>query len=313
MSYKLVIDHTSVNRTTGNQGRKYIVIHYTGNRTDTARGNANYFRSTNRNASAHYFVDDSTVYEVVSPNDSAWSVGVNYGRNNLFGKCTNWNSLNIEMCSTNGRITDATFNNTVALTKTLMSKYGIPASNVVRHYDVCSKRCPGWAGWLPGNESLWNKFKSALSNSTTHSTTNTTTHSTTGTLYHVQTGAFKSKANASAYASKLKSKGFITYTVQSGGLYKVQVGAYSKKANADVMVNRLKSAGFDAFVTTNGGTAAASTPKKTAAEIAQEINRGICSDPRWSTWGNGSTRVARLKAAGYDPEAVQNEVNKLYR
>lgn len=62
MSYTLIKDHTRVNYSSGNSGRKYIVIHYTGNTTDTAKANANYFRSVNRGASAHYFVDATTVY-----------------------------------------------------------------------------------------------------------------------------------------------------------------------------------------------------------------------------------------------------------
>lgn len=162
MAYTLYIDHTRVNYTPGNSGRKYIVLHYTGNRTDTARANASYFRSVNRGASAHYFVDASSVYEVVSPSNTAWAVGRKYGNAPYWGKCTNSNSISIEMCSTGGKISDATFANAVSLTKTLMSKYGISAANVIRHYDVAGKACPGWSGWLPPNESLWNKFKANL-------------------------------------------------------------------------------------------------------------------------------------------------------
>ena len=138
------------------------MIHYTGNATDTAKANANYFRTINRGSSAHYFVDDTTVYQVVPDGDTAWAQGKNYGSNNLFGTVTNSNALSIEMCGTNGRVSDKTFENTLDLTRSLMSTYGIPANNVVRHYDVCSKRCPGWSGWLPGNEALWNSFKNQL-------------------------------------------------------------------------------------------------------------------------------------------------------
>lgn len=163
MPYTLHKDHTTVNFNYGNNGRDYIVIHYTGNETDTAKANANYFRSANRDASAHYFVDDTTVYEVVAPENTAWSVGVNFGYNNLFGKCNNWNSISIEMCSNNGRVTETTVNNTISLTKELMKKYNIPASRVVRHFDVCSKSCPGWLGWIGSNDYLWKNFKSRLS------------------------------------------------------------------------------------------------------------------------------------------------------
>ena len=69
MAYKLVRLLTTVNRTKGGNKKKYIVIHYTGNKTDTAKANANYFRTENRGASAHYFVDKNTVYQVVEDDD----------------------------------------------------------------------------------------------------------------------------------------------------------------------------------------------------------------------------------------------------
>lgn len=49
--------------------------------------------------------------------------------------------------------------------------------------------------------------------------------------------------------------------------------------------------------------AAAPTTKKTVDQIAQEVIDG--------KWGNGDDRVKRLKAAGYDPSAVQKKVNEL--
>lgn len=161
MAYKLIQNLTKVNYTRGNNGRKYIVIHYTGNRTDTGIANSNYFKSTNRGASAHYFVDAENVVQVVSDSDTAWAVGRNYGSNNLFGRCTNSNSISIEMCSTYGKISDGTYRNTVELTKTLMKKYNIDAAHVVRHWDVCSKSCPGWTGWGANgcDASIWNQFK----------------------------------------------------------------------------------------------------------------------------------------------------------
>ena len=97
-------------------------------------------------------------------------------------------------------------------------------------------------------------------------------------------------------------------------LYRVQVGAFSKKENAEAMAAKLKAAGYDTIIKTE----VKETPKhetvvkKSNAEIAKEIYYGTCSDSRWSTWGNGATRTERLKAAGYDPAAVQKEVNKLF-
>lgn len=63
-------------------------------------------------------------------------------------------------------------------------------------------------------------------------------------------------------------------------------------------------AAYDYFV--GGGPAPAPGPApsgggKSIADIAAEVKRGL--------WGNGADRVARLRAAGYDPAAVQAVVN----
>lgn len=211
---------TSVNRTKGNKGRKYIVIHYTGNRTDTAKANANYFKSMNRGASAHYFVDASSIYQVVSDNDSSWAVGKNYGKNNLFGKCTNENSISIEMCSKNGAIAAGTLKNTIELTRLLMARYNIPASNVVRHYDVCSKLCPGWTGWLPRNESIWKAFKAQLSPSIVVTTKPKGTATTTGYRVRVTADVLNIRKGAGTnfpVVGKIKDKGVYTIVSESTG------------------------------------------------------------------------------------------------
>lgn len=52
----------------------------------------------------------------------------------------------------------------------------------------------------------------------------------------------------------------------------------------------------------SGGNSGSNTSKKSNAEIAKEVIAG--------KWGNGDTRTAKLKAAGYDPKAIQTEVNK---
>ena len=53
----------------------YVVMHYTGNSKDTAKANANYFSGAGRNASAHFFVDDSEIYQSVELRDTAWHCG----------------------------------------------------------------------------------------------------------------------------------------------------------------------------------------------------------------------------------------------
>lgn len=123
-------------------------------------------------------------------------------------------------------------------------------------------------------------------------------------VYRVQTGAFTNKINAENMLKKVKAAGFDTYMVKIGNTYKIQVGAFSKKTNADSMLKKLKSAGFDGFITTEKGYAVeTSTKKKTIDELAREVIQGL--------WGVGADRQNRLRAAGYDPVAVQNRVNEL--
>ena len=179
------------------------------------------------------------------------------------------------------------------------------------HRWFANKSCPGdWLYNRLGN--LAAEVTKRLTGGST-STGGTSTPSDGKTLYRVQTGAFSKKSNADALSAKLKAAGFDNFITQVGGLYKVQVGAFSKKENAENQMAKLKAAGYDAFITTNSGSAVSSTPaKKSNAEIAKEIFNGTCSDSRWSTWGNGADRTARLKAAGYDPGAVQAVVNKLF-
>ena len=55
--------HSSNYENLGNRTIKYIVMHYTGNSKDTAKANANYFTGANRYASAHFFVDNDSIYQ----------------------------------------------------------------------------------------------------------------------------------------------------------------------------------------------------------------------------------------------------------
>ena len=135
---------------------KYIVLHYTGNLGDTAKNNVDYFSGGNRNASAHYFVDDNSIWQSVEDSNAAWSVGDGRGAYGI----TNQNSISIEMCcQSNGEISEATENNALELTKYLMNKYNVPADRVVRHYDASRKTCPNWSA---NNWSRWSNFKAKL-------------------------------------------------------------------------------------------------------------------------------------------------------
>lgn len=167
---------TTINRTLmNNRNIEYIVIHYVG-AVSTAKANTDYFKSVNRQASAHYFVDDNSIWQCVEDKDSAWHCGgglQGLGGHKYYKKCLNSNSIGIEMCcykNANGTldISDKTIENTIGLVKELMKKYSILADKVIRHYDVTGKKCPAP---FVSDENRWNNFKSKLIASSTKTTT----------------------------------------------------------------------------------------------------------------------------------------------
>lgn len=70
------------NFTKGRTGVDYIVIHDTGNTNAGADAEAhyNYFGGANRNASAHYFVDDHQIIQVIEDSNAAWHCGDGKGK-----------------------------------------------------------------------------------------------------------------------------------------------------------------------------------------------------------------------------------------
>lgn len=165
---------TTINyNSSSNKTNKYIVVHYTANKTDTAYNNTKYFKSVNRNVSSHYFVDDNDIYQCVLDKNVAWHCGGKKlsGAAGFYGKCTNNNSIGVEMCCTNYGVSAKTEANTIELVKYLITKYNIPTSNVIRHYDVTGKNCPKP---MVENPARWNNFKAKLSGQASSTTTTAT-------------------------------------------------------------------------------------------------------------------------------------------
>lgn len=145
---------------------KFLVYHYTANDGDTDEANAKYFHNNVVKASAHRFVDDDSVTISVPDNYVAYSVGGGLQGSKghtFYKKCTNTNSISIEMCDTirNGKheVSAKTRANAIALGKELVKKYGIKKENVIRHFDVTGKNCPAY---FVKDEEAWEKFKDEI-------------------------------------------------------------------------------------------------------------------------------------------------------
>lgn len=269
------------NTSPGRAKPKFIVMHYTATNGATAYNELMYF-ATNpsaTNASADFFVDNNNIFRYNTSLDTRYSWAVGDGNGGKYGgKCNNTNQISIEMCCyfQNGKwyIPQKTYANAVELTKYLMKKYGIPAENVIRHYDVSLKPCPQAVGWIPATgEDVWKRFKAAVSGSTTGVNTSKTVNTP---IYRLRRSADDAKS---------------------------QIGAYSVLANAKKHADK---SGYNVY---DGTGRLVYSPRNAAAKsiavIAKEVIAG--------KWGNGSERKKKLEAAGYDYSAIQAEVNKLMR
>ena len=139
---------------------EYIVVHYTGNWSDTAQNNADYFARTVTGTSAHYFVDREEVWQSVREEDTAWHCGSSHP---VHPRCRNSNSIGVEMCDSAGEVPEKVRERTAGLVRELMERYQVPPERVLRHYDVTGKRCP--APWVdhPG---AWEEFRDMLKEET---------------------------------------------------------------------------------------------------------------------------------------------------
>lgn len=145
----------------------YIVIHYTGNKNDTAENNAIYFRDSNtREAGAHFFVDQNgVIIKSIDLNRSAFAVGggkyndcEQTGGGKLFKNVTNYNSVSIELCDIADKEPSDKEMRAVAKVIRYIRKYCPNATKIVRHFDVNGKHCPA----TMMTDEAWNKFQLRL-------------------------------------------------------------------------------------------------------------------------------------------------------
>lgn len=140
---------------------KYIPIHYTGNKGDTAKNNADYFATSNtRRAGAHFFADKKgEIWKSINMNRTAWAVGGKYslsdGAGSYYGKCTNENSVSIELCDC---VSGTSWEQMLATRKLVqyIQKKCPNAKTIIRHWDVNGKNCP--APMIGINNEKWTLF-----------------------------------------------------------------------------------------------------------------------------------------------------------
>jgi flagellum-specific peptidoglycan hydrolase FlgJ len=82
--------------------------------------------------------------------------------------------------------------------------------------------------------------------------------------------------------------------------YKTKIEAFSVKTTTTIQTTVSNTSS-----TTQTTSSTTTTTKKSNEEVAKEVVKGL--------WGNGTTRKAKLEAAGYDYATIQKLVNKLLK
>ncbi len=139
---------------------EYIVIHDTGNPEVGSDAMAHYqfFRSGDKESSAHYFVDDKQVVQIIDDSEGSWHSGVKY--KTPATPISNHNSIGIEMCINADGNYNKAMKNTIDLAAYLLWKYDLDMNHLVRHYDANGKVCP--LTMSENNWADWKEFKAAV-------------------------------------------------------------------------------------------------------------------------------------------------------
>lgn len=295
--HKKLIGRNQTARKRGKNDIKYIVVHYVG-ALGGALDNVNYYASGDRGASADFFVGHSgEIYQAVDYYKAySWHCGGGLQGSSgasHYGKCTNANSIGIEMCvkkkstatmnatDRDWYFTPQTYEATVSLVKHLMQELNIAKAHVIRHYDVNGKICPN--PLVYGTGYTWAGFQAAIGGGSAPSVDTspwkaTGTATCTGDEVNVREtpgGAiirqlnkgnrFEIDGQTSGSWTHVNVAGTVGWMstqyvkldqpAQAGGTakYKVQAGAYTRKANATALANDIKADGFEAIVVSENG------------------------------------------------------------
>lgn len=117
----------------------FIVAHDTGNDGATGANHVTYYNNTynDQQVSAHAFVDDIAVYEIMPLDEKAWHVRYNVDTDNqIYGYEANDTAIGVELCySTKGNIDNKkSYQNYVEYMAYLCLKFGLdPQKQIIAH------------------------------------------------------------------------------------------------------------------------------------------------------------------------------------
>lgn len=121
---------------------EYIVSHDTGNPGSTAYNNWNYFDRVQPLASAHTFIDDKNILEIIPLDEKAWHVRYNTAKDNtLFGEDANDAAIGVELAYGGNIDFQEAYNRYVWYHAYLVDKYNLnPETDIVAHSTLDPQR-----------------------------------------------------------------------------------------------------------------------------------------------------------------------------
>lgn len=318
------VTHTAYKKTS-------VTIHHNGGRL-SHEGVLNVWKT--RPASAHFDVDSSgAVAQYVKVNEYAWAVG---------NKSGNQSTISIEMADAtlapNWTVADATWKSAARLAGWLFAHVvdGTPrpsTDNFHMHKDWAATDCPGpyvsknFKKILTEAQAAYDSFKGSKPSS--GSTTPSKGGAKAVTAKVVNDVIAGKYGNDPERSKKLKTEGYDPNAVQAAVNKKVGVSSPSSPApsspsklsvhdvameviagkwgNGPERVRKLLAAHYNATAVQQEVDAILEKHRAVGPKSIRQV-----ADEVWDgKWGNDPERSKKLKAAGYDPNAVQREVNLL--
>ncbi len=135
--------------------KKWIVIHETGNKAQTAnaKNHATYLHNiANANQtylSWHYTVDDKEIFHHMPDEEIAWHAGDGKKLNG-----GNTAGIGIEICVNSGSDFEKAVDNAALLTGFILKNRNLDISAVKQHFDFSKKNCPQTIR----HTNMWNNF-----------------------------------------------------------------------------------------------------------------------------------------------------------
>jgi N-acetylmuramoyl-L-alanine amidase len=155
---KYVTNSKARSRAKLNGGKpKYFVAHETANNTADADNHYRYFQGITISASAHTFIDDGKILEIIPLDEKAWHVQYQQDRKTLGLGAANDNAVGTELCRT-GSFSKA-YDRFVWYHAYLCKKYGKqPKRHITAHKFEDPARRSDPHSWLEPNGVSWSKF-----------------------------------------------------------------------------------------------------------------------------------------------------------